>query len=218
MKLYFDDVLPYFMDMLNGLKFSILLAAISMSVGLILGIIICLMKIGKHKVLKVTASIYIEVIRNTPLLVQLYVLYFGLAQFGIDLLPFTASSIAMILNAAAYNAEIFRGGLLSVPVGLTEAGIALGMNKVQIFFYVTLKLALRNAFPGLLNQLILLFLFSSVTATISMSELTYITFNLQSSTARVFEVLLISGVLYYITTAIGVFIFRGIQRKIFNWN
>lgn len=217
MKLYFREILPHLGEMLEGLKYSLILTVISMGLGLVIGILACVMKNGKNKTLRVIANAYIEIIRNTPLLVQLYILYFGLAEFGIDLSPFQASAIAMTINAGAYNAEIFRGGLLSVPNGLSEAGHALGMTSFQVFTRVKLKIAMRNAFPGLINQLVLLFLFSSVTATISMHELSYVTFNLQSSTARVFEVLIISGILYYACSAIWVFVFRRLQKKIFAW-
>ena len=203
--------------MLNGLKYSVILAAISMAAGMVLGILVCLQKMSRNKAASRIADVYIQIIRNTPLLVQLYILYFGLAQLGIDFSAFTASCIAMIINAGAYIAEIVRSGFLSVPVGMTEAGEALGMTHGQIVRNITLRLAIKNCFPALINQTILMFLFSSVTATISMSELTYVTFNLQSSTARVFEVLIISGLLYYGTSALIVFLMRKYQKKTFSY-
>ena len=128
-----------------------------------------------------------------------------------------ASVIAMVINGGAYIAEIMRSGFQSIPYGLQEAGMALGMTSRQVFLNIRLKLALKNAFPALINQFILLFLFSSVTSTISMPELTYITFNLQSSTARVFEVLLISGAMYYVITILFVALFRKCEKKLFSW-
>jgi len=151
------------------------------------------------------------------MLVQLYILYFGLPEIGVDLSPLTASVIAMVINGGAYIAEIMRSGFQSIPYGLQEAGMALGMTPRQIFMNIRLKLALKNAFPALINQFILLFLFSSVTSAISMPELTYITFNLQSSTARVFEVLLISGSMYYVITILFVSLFRKCEKKLFSW-
>lgn len=217
MRLYFHEIFPYIGDMLSGLKYSVILTLISMAAGVIIGFIACLCKMGKVKILKVISNIYIEVIRNTPLLVQLYILYFGLSQFRIDFSPFAASGIAMVINAGAYIAEILRGGFLAVPGGLVEAGESLGMNRYQIIRHVILKLVFKNAFPGLINQFILMFLFSSVTSTIAMSELTYVTFNLQSSTARVFEVLLISGAMYYIVTALSVAVLNRFGKHVFTW-
>lgn len=217
MKLYFNDVLPYLGDMFSGLGYSIFLTVVSMAFGLLVGIVAYLGKSSKNKILSGISRIYIELIRNTPMLVQLYILYFGLPEIGIDLSPLTSSIIAMIINGGAYIAEIMRAGFQTIPYGLQEAGMALGMTEWQIFLNVRLKIAFKNAFPALINQFILLFLFSSVTSTISMSELTYVTFNLQSSTARVFEVLLISGAMYYIVTVLFVGMLRRLEKKLFNW-
>ena len=217
MKLYFKDVIPYLNDMFTGLGYSVLLTVISMALGMVVGIAAYLGKSSSHKCVSAVSKGYIELIRNTPMLVQLYILYFGLPEIGVDLSPLTASVIAMVINGGAYIAEIMRSGFQSIPYGLQEAGMALGMTSRQIFLNIRLKLALKNAFPALINQVILLFLFSSVTSTISMPELTYITFNLQSSTARVFEVLLISGAMYYVITILFVALFRKCEKKLFSW-
>lgn len=217
MNLYFSDILPYIGMMLDGLKISVILAVLSMALGIVIGFIMCLWKMGHVSILKLIAVAYIELIRNTPLLVQLYILYFGLAQFGIDLSPYVASSVAMIINAGAYIAEIFRGSFLSIPRGLVEAGESLGMSHPQILRYVLLKPLFKNAFPGLTNQLILMFLFSSVASTIALSELTYVTFNLQSSTSRIFEVLIISGAMYYGVTVFGVALMNWLKGRLFSW-
>ena len=217
MKLYFKDVIPYLNDMFTGLGYSVLLTVISMALGMVVGIAAYLGKSSSHKCVSAVSKGYIELIRNTPMLVQLYILYFGLPEIGVDLSPLTASVIAMVINGGAYIAEIMRSGFQSIPYGLQEAGMALGMTSRQVFLNIRLKLALKNAFPALINQFILLFLFSSVTSTISMPELTYITFNLHSSTARVFEVLLISGAMYYVITILFVDLFRKCEKKLFSW-
>ena len=217
MKLYFKDVIPYLNDMFTGLGYSVLLTVISMALGMVVGIAAYLGKSSSHKCVSAVSKGYIELIRNTPMLVQLYILYFGLPEIGVDLSPLTASVMAMVINGGAYIAEIMRSGFQSIPYGLQEAGMALGMTSRQVFLNIRLKLALKNAFPALINQFILLFLFSSVTSTISMPELTYITFNLQSSTARVFEVLLISGAMYYVITILFVALFRKCEKKLFSW-
>ena len=217
MKLYFKDVIPYLNGMFTGLGYSVLLTVISMALGMVVGIAAYLGKSSSHKCVSAVSKGYIELIRNTPMLVQLYILYFGLPEIGVDLSPLTASVIAMVINGGAYIAEIMRSGFQSIPYGLQEAGMALGMTSRQVFLNIRLKLALKNAFPALINQFILLFLFSSVTSTISMPELTYITFNLQSSTARVFEVLLISGAMYYVITILFVALFRKCEKKLFSW-
>ena len=134
MKLYFKDVIPYLNDMFTGLGYSVLLTVISMALGMVVGIAAYLGKSSSHKCVSAVSKGYIELIRNTPMLVQLYILYFGLPEIGVDLSPLTASVIAMVINGGAYIAEIMRSGFQSIPYGLQEAGMALGMTSRQIFF------------------------------------------------------------------------------------
>lgn len=217
MKLYFKDLKPYVAQMFQGLGLSISLTLAAMLVGSALGLLLYLGKTGRQPVLKALCTAYIEIMRNTPLLVQLYLIYFGLAQIGIDVSAFAATLVAMILNNGAYTAEIFRGGFLSVPHGLVEAGQALGMNPAQVFLIVRLKPALKSAFPALINQFIMLFLFSSVASIIALPELTYVAMNTASATARTFEVYLVTGVLYYVSCLIAISLMRYAEKKVFNW-
>lgn len=217
MKLYFRDLKPYVIQMFRGLGLSISLTLVAMLVGSILGLLLYLGKSGRQTALKAMCSVYIEIMRNTPLLVQLYLIYFGLAQIGIDVSAFTATLVAMILNNAAYTAEIFRGGFLSVPNGLVETGYVLGMTPAQVFLIVRLKPALKSAFPALINQFIMLFLFSSVASIIALPELTYVAMNTASATARTFEVYLVTGVLYYVSCFIAVSLMRYVEKRVFNW-
>lgn len=143
MKLYFKDVIPYLNDMFTGLGYSVLLTVISMALGMVVGIAAYLGKSSSHKCVSAVSKGYIELIRNTPMLVQLYILYFGLPEIGVDLSPLTASVIAMVINGGAYIAEIMRSGFQSIPYGLQEAGMALGMTSRQIFLNIRLKLALK---------------------------------------------------------------------------
>lgn len=217
MKLYFKDLKPYVAQMFQGLGLSISLTLAAMLVGSALGLLLYLGKTGRQPALKALCTAYIEIMRNTPLLVQLYLIYFGLAQIGIDVSAFAATLVAMTLNNGAYTAEIFRGGFLSVPHGLVEAGQALGMNPAQVFLIVRLKPALKSAFPALINQFIMLFLFSSVASIIALPELTYVAMNTASATARTFEVYLVTGVLYYVSCLIAISLMRYAEKKVFNW-
>jgi polar amino acid transport system permease protein len=188
-----------------------------MLAGTVLGLFVALCKSSKISVVRFLANAYIELIRNTPLLVQLYILYFGLGQFQIDISPLWSALIGITINNGAYTAEIFRAGLSSVPKGLSEAGSALGMSPSQIFRHVILPPAVRTAFPALTNQLILLFLFSSVASIISLEELTYQVMNIETKTARTLEITIIAAVLYYGCSSVFVYLSNVLEKKVFKW-
>jgi polar amino acid transport system permease protein len=217
MTFYFGDLLPYFPLMLQALWVSIYITLISMVVGSALGVLVYLGKASSSRLLSRASSAYIEVLRNTPLLVQLYLIYFGLGQVGFNLNPLWAALLGMTLNNSAYTAEIFRAGFLAVPAGLSEAGRALGMSTRQTFRFVLFKPAIRSVFPALTNQFIVLFLFSSVASVISLEELTSILMNLNSTTLRTLEVFTYGGLLYYLTSSIISVGSRVAERVMFRW-
>lgn len=217
MTFYFGDILPYVPLMLKALWVSIYVTALAFFVGSVLGVFISLAKSGPSKVLRSISSAYIEVMRNTPLLVQLYLIYFGLGQIGLNLNPLESALLGMTLNNSAYTAEIFRGGFASVPTGLREAGSALGMSTMQTFRYVVFKPGLRGVFPALTNQLIILFLYSSVGSVISLDELTSALRDLNSQTLRTLEVFTYGAALYYLTSALIAAGSRLAERVMFRW-
>ena len=122
MTFYFGDILPYLPEMLTALWLSLWVTLASFVVGSMGGILLSLAKTGPSRIVSAVASTYIEGVRNTPLLIQLYLIYFGLGQAGVQLNPLWSALIGLTLNNAAYTAEIFRAGFASVPVGLREAG------------------------------------------------------------------------------------------------
>ena len=125
--------------------------------------------------------------------------------------------IGLTLNNAAYTAEIFRAGFASVPTGLREAGTALALNKVQLFRFVVFKPGLRGIIPSLTNQLIILFLYSSVASVISLEELTAVLLNINNATLRTLEVFTYGAVLYWVTSALMAYGGRTIERVMFRW-
>ena len=132
MALYFGDLLPYSSLLLEGLWTALYITIVAMLAGSALGVLVYLGKAGPGKTVSILCTCYIEAIRNTPLLVQLYLIYFALPALGINLEPVWAAVIGLTLNNAAYTAEIYRAGFESVPRGLREAGKALGMKPAQI--------------------------------------------------------------------------------------
>lgn len=217
MTFYFGDILPYLPLLLKALWVSIYVTVAAFALGSALGVLLALAKSGPSKLMRIVSSAYIEVMRNTPLLVQLYLIYFGLGQVGINFSPLWATLLGMTLNNSAYTAEIFRGGFAAGPAGLREAGAALGMNAVQIFRYVAFKPGLRAALPSLTNQFIILFLYSSVGSVISLNELTSELQQLNSETLRTLEVFAIGAALYYLTSALIAVSSRVTEKAVFRW-
>lgn len=217
MTLYFGDLLPYFPTLLLALWVSCYITVIAMIGGSGLGVLLYLGKAGPSRVLKAISSIYIEVFRNTPLLVQLYLIYFGLPSVGVNLDPISSGVIALTLNNAAYTAEIYRGGFESVPDGLREAAGALGMRSGQAFRYVVFMPATRTVFPALTNQFILLFLASSIASIIGLPELMNTILNINSATYLTIEILTVAGLLYFATSALLAIASRYAEARLFAW-
>jgi len=217
MTLYFGDLLPYSSLLLESLWVSLYITLVAMLAGGALGVLLYQGKSKSSRLVKTISSAYIEVVRNTPLLVQLYLIYFGLPQFGINLNPLWAGLVALTLNNAAYTAEIYRAGFESVPRGLSEAGRALGMPPSLVFRHVLFMPAIRNVFPALTNQFILLFLASSIASIIGLPELMNTILNINSETYRAIEILTVGGFLYLGASALLTLGSRIAEAKLFRW-
>jgi polar amino acid transport system permease protein len=217
MTYYFGDMLPYLPLMLKALWVSIYVTVASFLLGSLLGVFVYLGRDSAFGPLRGAAGAFIEVFRNTPLLVQLYLIYFGLPEVGINLDPLWSTLLGMTLNNAAYTAEIFRAGIQAVPRGLLEAASALGMRFSQTFRYIVIRPAIRNVLPALTNQFIVLFLFSSVGSVISLNELTSTLADLNQRTLRTLEVFTFGAALYYLTSAVIAGSSRLAERMLFRW-
>lgn len=217
MTFYFGDLIPYIEPLLRGLGISVLVTLVGMACGSALGVLLYLAKSSGTRVLRWLSSGYIEIVRNTPLLVQLYLLYFGLPSVGVAIDPLWATLVGLTLNTAAYMAEIFRAGFGSIGVGQREAASALGLSQTQAFVSVLLVPAVRSILPAITNQLILLFLFSSVASFISLDELMNTVLDTGSQTARKFETLIVAGALYYGVSALFAATSKRAERVLFKW-
>jgi polar amino acid transport system permease protein len=217
MTFYFGDLLPYTSQMLQALGTSVYITLIAMLVGSAFGVALYLGKVARLRPVRMLSSAYVEVFRNTPLLVQLYLIYFGLPELGINLNPTWAGIVALTLNNAAYTAEIYRAGFESVPHGLVEAGRALGMKSRQVFRYIIFMPATRNVFPALTNQFILLFLASSIASIIGLPELMNTILNINSETYRTFEVLAVGGLLYFVVSGLLSLASKVAEGQLFRW-
>lgn len=217
MTFYFGDLLPYAGVLLRALWVSVYLSVVAMVVGSAFGVALYRGKVAGVGALSRVSSAYIEVFRNTPLLVQLYLIYFGLPEIGLNLNPTWAGLVALTLNNAAYTAEIYRAGFDSVPKGLIEAGRALGMRQPQVFRHIMFVPATRTVFPALTNQFILLFLASSIASIIGLPELMNTILNINADTYRTFEVLAVGGLLYFVASALFALSARMLEGRLFGW-
>ncbi|MCS7201596.1 MAG: amino acid ABC transporter permease [Dictyoglomus sp.] len=164
----FIESIPY---LLKGAAMTLRLTLISVSIGIILGLIISLGRISKNPLFRYPASIYVEVIRGTPLLMQLLIIYYALPSIGLNLPAITAAITGLSLNSAAYVGEIFRGGIQSIEKGQMEAARSLGMTYFQAMRYVILPQAFRRILPPLTNEFASMLKESSLASTLAVTEL-----------------------------------------------
>lgn len=216
-KFNFGALLPYWEQFLNGCLQTLWLGAVSVLIGMSLGLITVLGKRSRFAGLRLAATSYVEVIRNTPFLVQVLFIFFGLPSAGIGLSPWTAAVLALSLNLGAFSAEIIRNGIDGVPRGQFEAGAALGLNPFQTFRFIVLKPALRTIFPALSGQFVLLLLTTSIVSSISAEELTSIAQGVDSITFRSFEVYIVAAFLYLSMSMIFSVIFKTVDRVCFSY-
>lgn len=194
-----------FMQMLSGVPLTLQLAASSIVFGAILALLFAMMRLSGVAVLDWIARLYVFVFRGTPLLVQIFIIYYGLSQFPairysflwpILREPYWCAIIALTLNNAAYASEIIRGGLLSVPSGQIEAAKACGMSRFTCFRRIVMPLAIRQALPGYGNEMISMVKATSLASIITLMEVTGIAAKLIAETYRAIEVFVIAGAIY----------------------
>jgi polar amino acid transport system substrate-binding protein len=183
--------------LLKGAVVTVLISFLSMSLAICGGFLLCLGKLYGIKVVQKLASGYIEIIRGTPLLIQLYLLYYGLPNLGIQLNAFVAAVIGMGMNYAAYEAEIYRAGLLSIPKGQWEAARSIGMTQRQCLRHIIVPQAVRTILPPSTNDFIALFKDTSIVSILTVTELTRAYSTAATATYRFLELGLVTAVLYF---------------------
>ncbi|MBT0571304.1 amino acid ABC transporter permease [Curvibacter sp. CHRR-16] len=208
-QLDFAAVLVEWPQLLRGAGVTLLLTGISATLGCSLGVAAGWARANGPKPLAWLVATYVELIRNTPFVVQLFFLFFGLPSLGLRLTPEIASVLAMIINLGAYTAEITRAGIEATPKGQIEAAHSLAMNGWQTFVHVVLPPALARVWPALVGQIIIVMLGSAVCGQISTPEVSYVANLIQSRNFRAFESYLIVTAIYLLL-AIAV-------RKLLNW-
>ena len=215
MTLDFAAVLSRWPMFLDGAIVTVKLATGATVVGFAIGTLFAIAKRSNVVWAQRVASAYVEAIRNTPLIVQLFLIFFGLPSAGLKFDADTAAMVALSINLGAYTIEIIRAGLEAIPKSQIEAGQSLGLSNVQIFRYVIIFPALRLMFPALASQFILLMLATSVVSQISAQDLFHTASIVQSRTFRDFEVYIVVAAVYLALALVFRLLFAGLYQLVF---
>lgn len=198
----FGAVLAEWPLLLRGLLATVVLTALSAALGLVLGVACAWARTWGPKALGAAVAVYVELVRNTPFIVQLFFIFFGLPAAGVRLSPEAASVLAMVVNLGAYAAEIVRAGVEATPRGQVEAGLSLAMSRAQVFTRVVLPPALKRVWPAMTSQIVIVMLGSAVCGQIAAQELSYAANLIQSRNFRAFEAYIVATALY-LALAVG---------------
>jgi His/Glu/Gln/Arg/opine family amino acid ABC transporter permease subunit len=211
--LNFSVVWASFDKLLWGLALGIGLAIASVALGAMIGLVCGFASVGPSKLARRMVAGYVAIIRNTPILVIVLLIYFALPQAGIRLDKIPSFIAALTVYSGAYLSEVFRGGLISVPKGVVEAARAIGLTRLQTNAYVVAPIMLRNALPALGSTFISLFKDTSIAAAISLPELTYQARKINVESFRIVETWTVASALYIATCLLMAAALRGLERR-----
>lgn len=207
--------------LLEGLRLTVIVSLVSIAIGMVIGLITCLMKMSKNVVFKAIANVYIWIIRGTPMLVQALIVFFGMPQliqltinpsFRMDAL--TAGIITLSLNAGAYLAEIYRGGIIAVPKGQSEAARSLGLSQGQTMWKVVLPQAIKFSIPALVNQFIITIKDTSILSVIGLAEVVNKAKTYVGSTYVYFATYAVVALLYLVVISLLMVLSSYIEKKL----
>jgi polar amino acid transport system permease protein len=191
----FSSITAYWPVLLKGIGVTIQLIAIGAVLGIALGTVCAWVRTFGPTWARPIVSGYVELIRNTPFLIQLFFIFFGLPSAGIQLDEITAATLTMVVNLGAYSTEIIRAGIQATPRGQVEAGVSLAMTRLQVFRHVVLNPSLQRIWPALSSQIVIVMLGSAVVSQIAAEDLSFAANFIQSRNFRAFEI-------YFVTTGI----------------
>jgi polar amino acid transport system permease protein len=206
-------IIKYLPLFLKGVFLTVEISFFAILIGLPIGIFAAIARTSRFKILNLVGAVYVEVFRNTPLLIQIFIIFFGLPGLGIKLSPYISGLTALVLYVGAYNAEVIRSGLEAVPRGQIEAAKSLGLTGVQTFLYIILPQAFQISLPALGNNWVALVKNSSLVSVIGMVELTWVTFDLNALTFRSFELFGAATIFYLILIFILINILAFVEKR-----
>ncbi len=213
----FSEAMPLLLD---GLKMTVIASFVSILIGMVIGLLICLMKMSNNIVLRAIAGVYIWIIRGTPMIVQALIVFFGIPQLIQMAVPdfrsnaISAGIITLSINAGAYLAEIYRGGIMAVPKGQTEAARSLGLSQGKTMLKVVLPQAFKFSVPSLVNQFIITIKDTSILTVIGMAEVVNVAQQYVGSTFVYFETYSVVALMYLAIISILMVISNYIEKKL----
>lgn len=210
----FSVVFEHADSLLNGLWMTAWISLLSIAIGFIFGVILCLGRLSSNTFIQYICRFYISALRGTPLLVQLTIVFYFLPIWGINIPSVMAAIIALSMNTAAFQSEIFRGGFQMIPVGQKEAAWNYGFSKLQSLRYIELPQVLRQTLPSLVNETIDIIKNSALISTIAVTDLMRITQTYSSTTYRPIEFFVSAGVLYLLLTSCISLLGRYIESRL----
>ncbi|AWB89045.1 amino acid ABC transporter permease [Homoserinimonas hongtaonis] len=209
-----SDWLEWSPRLLSGLWVSVQVTALSLLVGIPLGLGLALLSSVKSRVVRILTMIFIEVGRGMPAIVMLQMVYFGLPEFNIVLDSFTATVVALSLTTSAYTSEIIRAGLRAVPDGEIEAADALGIKRLDVMRFIVVPQGFRIALPTLMGFAILILQVSSLAFTLGLPELLSQAYSVGASTFHYLEVLTLAGLMYLVITVPGGWLVENFEKRL----
>lgn len=211
----FSYLQKYYGFFVNGTAITLLLSLFGVTFGVLVGMVFALMKLSGNRILKRFSTAYIEVVRGTPLLVQLYMVYYGLPRLiSIDFSDLTLGIIAISLNSAAYVAEIIRAGILSIDKGQMEAARSLGMPHRMAMTNIIIPQAIKNILPAFGNEFIVLVKESAIVSIIGIHDLMYNTDTIRGNTFKPFSPLVVAAAIYFIIIYILSKLLGSLERRL----
>lgn len=211
----FASVFDYTPVLIKGIGVTVELIAFGAVAGVVLGIACAWARTQGPRWLRAPVTAYVEVVRNTPFLIQLFFVFFGLPSLGVQFSEMQAACLAMALNLGAYSAEIIRAGIDATPKGQYEAGASLAMTRLQVFRHVVLKPALARIWPALSSQIVIVMLGSAVCSQIAAEDLTFAANFIQSRNFRAFEVYFVTTGIYLVLAVLLRQLLRMTGRRLF---
>ncbi|PZU24527.1 MAG: ABC transporter permease [Shinella sp.] len=202
---------------IDGVLTTLLLTVSAALIGLLIGIVGAVVLRSGPKPARVAVRAYIEVIRNTPALLQIFIIFFVLPSIGLKFSPIQASIVALSIYFGAYASEILRSGLNSIPRSQIEAGLCLGLTRWQVLSRIVLPPAIRNIYPSMTSQFVLLLLGTSIASQVSADELFHAAGFIDSRTYRSFEVYALTCGIYFTLVVLFKIVFALVGRAVFRW-
>ncbi|MEJ5273527.1 MAG: amino acid ABC transporter permease [Spirochaetota bacterium] len=213
--MFFSKLIPYIPSLIKGLGITLELTLLSAIIGFIAAIFLVVGVLYGNRFFKSLSNFIITIIRGTPMMVQLFLIYFGLPGINIRLSPLTAAIIAFIINSSAYQAEYLKGGFMAISKEQIEAAYSIGLNKWDAIRLIIFPQAFRFAIPALSNEIVYLIQYTSVAYTIGLPELFYISKNFASKTYMNIEIYLFIGIIYLIFIYIITKFTEFVEKKLY---